>query len=61
MTEKEYLLNIRKVRTRLKRLHIPAIEEETGIPDRWLRRVKDKEIDRPDPERIERLVKYLEI
>ena len=61
MSEKEYLKILNKVRRKLGKYHIPAIAEETGIPDRWLRRVRDEDIKRPNKVLIKQLAEYLEI
>ena len=59
--EKEYKKDLKKVVRRLQKLHIPALAEETGINKRWLYRVADEEIARPNKVLIKQLAEYLEI
>lgn len=61
MKETDYLALLKKVRRKLSRAHIPAVEAETAIPDSWLRRTMLGDIKRPREGRLTKLAEYFGI
>lgn len=58
MTETEYKKKRAAVVRKLKKAHIPMVEEETGISGEGLRKIADGRTKRPHQTTIEKLVEY---